>query len=638
MRKLLFFTLCVSVKITIQQDNEDHEMINYGASTSRQDQDSLTCENNDVENCASRVISLMIAQDVRSGNLTEPTGLELEELQAFHDEIFSYIILAQYGVSDLTNTFRQEERLDYFFYSLKEAVLEIIEKACNDHYFINSFYEFDRNRRTILLHEFIRSNSVAFQPCLCVNFQERMILNQPVTLPNFTFSDTAFQVNVDNDGRVFVSETSQFHIIPVPLLKAFFKKWLEDSPNVHDNTTNCVNTLYGRLKRSIQKVVIFKLKNTKRVTVDTWQRAGASSQSFEYFMTELFSDSDGWMGGNIYLGPQNTGPGVDLTEQDSINFFDDDVELIIGTDRFSELQTLYEDLHYFLNLDVETDVMSWTEHLLSGFVLFIRISNAIARHGITPMDLRHWDLFPPTQDQLRRAATEEMRIVLRNQKFWGIKQSEHRNPRSSDCLTDEKTKKKSGKFSSRGLRYQWNKFVADLMTISTQARFKNEPLDWLCDFTILYNDYLFNQTATTNVTECVSSGFGQYLYRKFSRSREWSKCNKGMKVSGDWCSAWRRTVFLDIRLKYTNAKKEKKIYDSNFVKDVGAIVRWLSSKVQAKRCDQSKQLPPTFRENVFQSHKKINNNLDDEADLLAIKSYFMQHNSTDLFGYVQDSE
>lgn len=119
MRKLLFIlSLLTLLKMSNQTDDE---RINEGASTSRQD---LTrCENCELEICATRTVFIMLAEDTRGDNPTDLINNRFEELEAFSDEIFSYVMLARYGTTDLSNTQRQERRINYFLIQFRREIL-----------------------------------------------------------------------------------------------------------------------------------------------------------------------------------------------------------------------------------------------------------------------------------------------------------------------------------------------------------------------------------------------------------------------------------------------------------------------------------------------------------------------------------
>lgn len=80
-------------------------------------------------------------------------------------------------------------------------------KACSNHYFHNLWYEYDSNRKLILVRERLSLNNNT-NDCLCQNHRERTILNEPFSVPKIIHPSAAYQVNSDNFG-VSVIETVQ---------------------------------------------------------------------------------------------------------------------------------------------------------------------------------------------------------------------------------------------------------------------------------------------------------------------------------------------------------------------------------------------------------------------------------------------
>lgn len=151
----------------------------------------------------------MLAEDLRGDDLTSMIHNRFDELETFYEEIISHIMLAKYSTSELFNPTRQNRRFQYFLFHLREAVLEIIEKACSNHYHHKIWYEYNSARRIISVHEYVSLNNRS-NNCLCTDDLERTVLTKPFTLPTSYPSHFAYQINRNADGVTTVFETSQY--------------------------------------------------------------------------------------------------------------------------------------------------------------------------------------------------------------------------------------------------------------------------------------------------------------------------------------------------------------------------------------------------------------------------------------------
>lgn len=110
MNPVLFLCLLlVSLEISYA-DDEDEESINDGASTSQEFSIHEQCE---ILSYVDSIVRLMIAEDIEGGNLTDLMRNRFHELEAFHNEIFSYFTLAEYGAQAISNDERRSERIYY---------------------------------------------------------------------------------------------------------------------------------------------------------------------------------------------------------------------------------------------------------------------------------------------------------------------------------------------------------------------------------------------------------------------------------------------------------------------------------------------------------------------------------------------
>lgn len=110
MAKQILFTIAVAMYIGLAYGN--NEGINLGASTSGH-HDDVHCE---MQEYASRLVLLMTAQDARADNLTNMFNHRFDELEAFHDEVYTIISSVEFGSRAGSEVSEAEriERLEYF--------------------------------------------------------------------------------------------------------------------------------------------------------------------------------------------------------------------------------------------------------------------------------------------------------------------------------------------------------------------------------------------------------------------------------------------------------------------------------------------------------------------------------------------
>lgn len=252
----------------------------------------------------------MIAEDLNGGNLTEMMNSDrFSELQAFHDHIYSYYFLAEFGIQQFTDANLRERRRNYYVSSLIRALIITIAKSCNSHFCYKLWYEYDSETNTIQGRENI-SYRFTENDCLCYNYQERLILSEPFVPPSLQRPETTVQIFI-NDSEVSLLDVQQYHVIPLPLISRFFQIWLSgDSLDFPENQfTGCLRVLIGRLRRSMQKLLIVQMRNSQAFSDEEWYtiRSNLESSNANFF-TELFRRRNSWLRGNIFLGPRNRGP------------------------------------------------------------------------------------------------------------------------------------------------------------------------------------------------------------------------------------------------------------------------------------------------------------------------------------------
>lgn len=240
------------VNVSYQQ-NENEERINEGASTS---QELTSCEICELENYADCYANYAM-------NLSFMLNNRFHELEAFHNEVFSYIFLAENGLRFSSDKAHRVKRLDKFLESIRASILKVLVTAYRDHIRSRLWYKYDHGRNIIIIRENI---SLPSDLCLCENSEERLILREELLLPCRNPIIIDYQLN--NDGNVSsMSETSLYHIVPLPLILKFFEEWLSvESLNSAEATINdCILTLIGRLRRSLQKLMIVRINDSNEI-------------------------------------------------------------------------------------------------------------------------------------------------------------------------------------------------------------------------------------------------------------------------------------------------------------------------------------------------------------------------------------
>lgn len=587
--KFIFTVLVAFIYFKISYQQDENERINEGASTSRQDLSK--CEECEIAGYADRIVRLLVAYDRNRGDLTYLMNNDPSSLEAFHDEIISYFILAEYGAKAYSDVNRRAKRLNILREYINTYIVTMIHNACREHYQDNLWYEYNRENNMILVREHISFSS---NNNLCENYEERRRLNLPLVLPEYNFSEKIHQHVVIENG-VSTDEVVPYHVIPLSLIAKFFQVWLSSDASVtlNANASLCATTMFHRLKRSLQKLIIVKLIRSRRF----FTRIQHGNENIHFNVDRLFSvetleQADGWLNGNIFLGPENRGPfnpNFDKDEEELLDAFEDNAKEILGNDQYNELLHLFSELRDFL---IEAEDMSSIERLTEGFDRFFLLYTCMNRYDITLMNREQWENRRPKNKDLKEVKSDELKRDLKNTKFWAIKKKPKRFQRSVDYhRTNEDTNENllTHEILIKDLKRHWSKFVIGLMKISIEARSDDQTFIWLSNFTCMYNDYLFNHFDETNTNCSTCGGFDEYLYDKIISFREWGICNSNEKtlLKSDWCLAWRRILNSSIETEleknshknFRNHKHRSKLY----LQEAETIVFWLSSQLKTKK-------------------------------------------------------
>lgn len=303
---VIFIVLMLSALIDISIAVNEYR-INEGASTSGE---PTACEKCEIESYAANIALLITATDFQVDNLTDQMNNRFHELEAFHDEIMNNIILAEQSTGRFpSDQHRQTTSFRHFLHYINLYILEIFEKSNEEHHTLKLAYRYDQYRNAIVVSQDISLN---WDDCLCDNYGERTRLNSTFVLPRIQPPSITVQVDF-NGSCTSVTEISEYHIIPLVMISSFFQLWLSDEI-VGDYANDCVYTLLARLKRSMQKLVIDRTRNTKEFPYEDLNRTSdIVNKVLMDIIENLFSEkmdkrAYNWLRGNIFLGPSNQGP------------------------------------------------------------------------------------------------------------------------------------------------------------------------------------------------------------------------------------------------------------------------------------------------------------------------------------------
>lgn len=447
----IFISTGIAVPPEIPNNNQ---RINEGASTLR---DSTEVEKCEIQSYAEDAGRLLLAEDIEGENLADMMNNRFHELQAFHDQIYSYYVLAEYGAQGITNRSRSESRRIFFNQRILETLKEIFGKTCSEHFHYKLWYEYDREKDTIIGKENI-SFSLNSNGCLCSNYREQIVLSEPFHPPSILSPRPSYQLFFGGN-KVSTTEVTQYHVIPLSLITRFFELWFSDKIEdiIEPRFNDCLFVLIGRLRRSILKLLIVKLRSSSTLSDEDWHRMNSDllSNPNSNFLLELLRRGSNWMNGNIYLGPTNRGPlspEFGRTEQP----FDNNAQFIFDRLQHKRLLLLYHKLQRFIKDYSNT---SSFDSLINGFDLFNLMTFVFSRFDITPMNNEQWEERYPYVEELRRFS-KEMRDLLKSKKYWDIKKHYDRHPRSIDYYYYyEESEISERDLSSDPIKHVWSKFL-----------------------------------------------------------------------------------------------------------------------------------------------------------------------------------
>lgn len=102
---------------------------------------------------------MLLAEDIGGSDLTEMNN-RFHELEAFHDQVHSYNLLAEYGAQDISDMSRRMRRIRSYNLKLVNGIKLIILKACDHHFNFDIWYRYDNQTSTIVSGE-----NISFADC-----------------------------------------------------------------------------------------------------------------------------------------------------------------------------------------------------------------------------------------------------------------------------------------------------------------------------------------------------------------------------------------------------------------------------------------------------------------------------------------
>lgn len=234
----------------------------------------------------------MISEDF-GGSLIDMSSNRFYELQAFHDELFTHFVHAEFGIRGFHEITPEERetRLENFIVIINQIILKLTQNVCSRHFRDRLWYEYDINTNTILYRENI---TFVTDDCLCETNPVQTISTE---LPSISRNNNTekFYKLVKNSTLVKVSH---YHIIPVAMISNFFQTWLSEEFTKIENSrfNGCVQKLYKRLKRSMHKLLIVTLKNTREFSSnEIISSDDAQLVMSDEFNTEILKRAYGWL-------------------------------------------------------------------------------------------------------------------------------------------------------------------------------------------------------------------------------------------------------------------------------------------------------------------------------------------------------
>lgn len=551
----------------------------------------------ELDEYAESIVSLTFAEDIEGGELRDMIDNRYHELEAYVNFLESFYNYASYGPNyyEVTNSQllpNHRERLKYVHLKVYARISEILYSACANHFHQEFAYVYKREDNSFT---FLENLSVNSDRCLCSNANERGscgyagIRRKAVRTLKFKAGrDRPVKfLRVDKrtgpNGNI---RLSQHHIIPMALIARFFRVWMKSdksTPGRSLRVNDCVNILNSRIKRSVKKVMVHKIKKMNEAASGYMVNHDISDvvndSYFEKFFESLFAHS---AGGDTFVGPSGRGPldpSFGTLGDGVLTAFEVDCKPLIGTQRYREMFSLYQRLLKFVH---EAPRATAFDRLRTGAELFVSMMMTLQKYDITPMNENQWEERELTSVEMSMI-NWRLRSIYRGKKFWSIKNSFTRPSRSLPQLVDRCYSRET--FAHN----RWNDFVTDLMESLLQAYSLEKSPSWSCILNRLYFDFKFSSQKNSGGIDCSDSNFESHLYTIISRTQDWHDCinhyDDGSSEPEDWCSAWRRIMF--------NSDVGSGNYRNNdtrplhFHRDSEILMKWLLKQVAKSDANES---------------------------------------------------
>lgn len=575
----ILFILIVSIifKLSYEIDEDNYYKISEEAFTIKQ---KLTSSQEcDISNFAERVVRLLTSED-RESDLIYFANNRFPELQAFHDELFSYFSKVEFSNKDLSDVTPAEssEKLRHFLTALELMMLQMALNSCSRHFHGKQWRKYEHEKNIILLHENVSFSENTY---LCKSNQKQSITKTFLPLDKYHYS-MKLPKNFNSENEV---EMSKHHLIPLTLISQFFQSWLSNQSS-STNSNNCTNEVLSRLTQSMQKLLIVSLKNSKKSTNEDNLNINFAIESIinNNYSTEIFEHTDSFLRGNILVIFKNSDPvpKFDGNEEELLKANEHKVNRIIGPTRSQQLLNLYNNLLEYNRVAFK---MTPLKRFIKGFNIFTLMTTTFGGYDIIKFHYNQWEEQKSFENELNK---------IKNR----LNQKESR--RSSKIENEIQTKTTLTSLENLKIlpiKRLWSEFIIDVMKISIENVNKSELAIWSCDLTRLYRNYLLCKSNKTNgdCSDCVS--FDAFLFSKISQSHEWQECNDtfgDVKKSSEWCLAWKRIILNLINNTNLFNYKSLQLYhldkpkSESYLKDLEIFTSWFSSEMRINSCRNDK--------------------------------------------------
>lgn len=234
---------------------------------------------------------------------------------------------------------------------------------------------------------------------------------------------------------------------------------------------------------------------------------------------------------------------------------------------------------------------------------------SLVRYDITPMDFEQWEERELTDEELCQILNIHTRRQMRTQRFWVIKKSVERNPRSVNYYEYEPDQKP---IVMNELKHEWSEFVIDLMRISLDALSQNKTLSWSRHLNCMFYDYLSHESNAIRADNMRCESFDEFLYSKISKTLDWYWCNKGANFFDvvEWCQAWKRIYSIVDTDFVTNKSWNYKVRSESYLQDASTLIEWLATMTKTKQCQKTESGSIRKIHRADQSSHLVHNSVD----------------------------